>query len=256
MRMAKKDHRSLKNIMIRSPRLTISLVCLGLSALANAATRPMEPKDLPGFKQVQDPQISPGGKWVAFVVTEHDAKENAYQSDIWLVSTTAGEPFQFTRHPKNDRAPQFSPDGTRLAFISEREDKPQVYLADVRGGEPWRLTELKAGVSGFAWSLDGTWMALLASDPPSEDEEKRTKAKDDERVVDQDFKMTHLHRIEVGTRETKRLTEGAFTLSDAHISPDGSEIVAVRRPTPKADDGSAADIVIVDASPPGSRTVR
>ena len=248
MRMAKKDYRSLKNIMIRSPRLTISLVCLGLSALANAATRPMEPKDLPGFKQVQDPQISPGGKWVAFVVTEHDAKENAYQSDIWLVSTTAGEPFQFTRHPKNDRAPQFSPDGTRLAFISEREDKPQVYLADVRGGEPWRLTELKAGVSGFAWSLDGTWMALLASDPPSEDEEKRTKAKDDERVVDQDFKMTHLHRIEVGTRETKRLTEGAFTLSDAHISPDGSEIVAVRRPTPKADDGSAADIVIVPSS--------
>jgi hypothetical protein len=82
---------------------------------------------------------------------------------------------------------------------------------------------------------------------PSEDEEKRTKAKDDERVADQDLRMSHLHRIDATSRETKRLTEGNFTLADAGISPDGTEIAAVRRPTPKADDGSGSDIVLIPA---------
>ncbi len=228
--------------------LTSALLLLSAMPYAHAGDRVMEPKDVPTIRAAQDPQVSPDGRTVAFVVSEVDAKENVYQTDIWLVSAGGGEPFRFTRHPKNDRAPQFSPDGTKLAFISEREEKPQIFLADVRGGEPWKLSDLKGGVSGFAWSPDGAWIAALSADAPSEDEEKRTKAKDDERVVDQDFRMTHLHRIEVATKETKRLTEGAFTLSDARISPDGAEIAAVRRPTPKADDGSASDIVIVPST--------
>jgi len=227
--------------------LTGALLLLTLGP-ADAGDRIMEAKDIPGIRAAQDPQVSPDGRLVAFVVSEVDAKDNVYQTDIWLVSTSGGEPYRFTRHPKNDRAPQFSPDGKVLAFISEREEKPQIFLADLRGGEPWKLSDLKGGVSGFAWSPDGTWIAALSADTPSEDEEKRTKAKDDERVVDQDFRMTHLHRIEVATKETKRLTEGAFTLSDARISPDGTEIAAVRRPTPKADDGSASDVVIVPAA--------
>ncbi|MEO8499404.1 MAG: S9 family peptidase [Vicinamibacteria bacterium] len=227
--------------------LTAALVLLAIPPL-HAGDRRMEAKDIPTLRAAQDAQVSPDGKTVAFVVSEVDTKENVYQTDIWFVSTGGGEPFRFTRHPKNDRAPQFSPDGTKLAFISEREDKPQIFLADVRGGEPWKLSELKGGVSGFAWSPDGSWIAALSADTPSEDDEKRTKAKEDERVVDHDFRMTHLHRIDVATRETKRLTEGAFTLSDPHVSPDGTEIVAVSRPTPKADDGSASDIVLVPSN--------
>ena len=225
-----------------------ALLLFGAIAPASGGDRIMEPKDIPTIRAAQDAQVSPDGRMVAFVVSEVDAKENVYQTDIWLVSTSGGEPFRFTRHPKNDRSPLFSPDGTKLAFISEREEKPQIFLADLRGGEPWKLSDLKGGVSGFAWSPDGSWIAALSADAPSEDEEKRTKAKHDERVVDQDFRMTHLHRIDVATKETKRLTEGAFTLSDARVSPDGAEIAAVRRPTPKADDGSASDIVVVPAT--------
>ena len=228
--------------------LTGAFLLLSVLRPAHAGDRVMEAKDIPNIRAAQDAQVSPDGRTVAFVVSEVDAKENVYQTDIWLVSTGGGEPFRFTRHPKNDRSPQFSPDGTKLAFLSEREEKPQIFVADVRGGEPWKLSDLKGGVSGFAWSPDGAWIAALSADAPSEDEEKRTKAKDDERVVDQDFRMTHLHRIEVATKETKRLTEGAFTLSDARISPDGAEIAAVRRPTPKADDGSASDIVVVPST--------
>ena len=228
--------------------LTGALLLLSALRPAHAGERVMEAKDIPTIRAAQDAQISPDGRLVAFVVSEVDTKENVYQTDLWLVSTGGGEPFRFTRHPKNDRAPQFSPDGTKLAFLSEREEKAQIYLAEVRGGEPWKLSDLKGGVSAFAWSADGSWIAALSADTPSEDEEKRTKAKDDERVADQDFRMTHLHRIDAATKETKRLTEGAFTLSDPRVSPDGAEIALVRRPTPRADDGSASDIVLVPAA--------
>jgi len=233
--------------MTIQPRAFAAFI-LGLAASVGAGERRMEPKDIPAVRQAQDPQISSDGRWVAFVVNEVDTRENAFQSDIWLVSTVAGEPFKFTRHPKNDRSPRFSPDGARLAFISERDEKPQIFVADLRGGEPWRLSELKSGVSGFTWSPDGTWIAALSADAPTEEQEKLAKAKDDETIVDENLRMTHLHRIEVSTREVKRLTEGGFTLSDPDISPDGAQIAAVRRPSPKADDGGRSDIVLIPSN--------
>lgn len=213
-----------------------------------ADTRAMTPKDLLALRQVSEPAMSPDGAWVAFTVTTHDARENGYQSDVYLVSAAAGEPFALTRHPKNDRSPQFSPDGQRLAFISDREEKAQIFLMDLRGGEPWKVTEAKGGVSSFTWSADSKWIAFTSTDTASDEEEKRTKAKDDEKVVDQDFKMTHMWRVDIASREMKRLTEGAFTLSDPRISPDGNLIVAVRRQTPKADDGNTSDIVAIAAT--------
>ena len=103
---------------------------------ASAGDRLMEAKDIPAIRAAQDAQVAPDGRTVAFVVSEVDAKDNVYQTDIWLVSTGGGEPFRFTRHAKNDRAPQFSPDGTKLAFISEREKRPQIFITDIHDNKP------------------------------------------------------------------------------------------------------------------------
>lgn len=215
---------------------------------AVADGRPMTPKDVVELKQVSNPQISPDGSRVVFVVAELDAKENLYQSDLWAVGAAEGDPLRLTRHPKNDRAPQWSPDGKHIAFISEREEKPQVFLMDARGGEAWKLTDAKGGASAFSWAPDGKSIAYLATEAPSDDEEKKTKAKDDERVIDRDFKMAHLFTIDVESRKSARLTEGPFTLADPRFSPDGKQIAVVRRPTPKADDGDLSDVLIVPAA--------
>src|SRR5262249_2560372 len=102
---------------------------------------------------------------------------------------------------------------------------------------------------------DGAAIAYLATDAPSDDEEKKTKAKRDEKVVDRDFKMAHLWTIELQSKKATRLTEGPFTLSDPRFSPDGKEIAVVRRPTPKADDGDLADGVIVARSGGATRVL-
>ncbi|MCY2964309.1 MAG: hypothetical protein NT069_11855 [Planctomycetota bacterium] len=75
--------------------------------------------DLTRIIWVSDPQIAPDGKSIVFV-RKHVGEKNNYVTNIWSVSTDGGEPRQFTSGGK-DRRPRFSPDGSRLALISERE---------------------------------------------------------------------------------------------------------------------------------------
>jgi dipeptidyl aminopeptidase/acylaminoacyl peptidase len=223
---------------------TVALFLAIAGPAVSAEKRVVTPADVIALRQVSEPTPSPDGTRVAFVVAEIDEKENLYQSDVWIAGV-GGDPYRVTRHPKNDKAPAWSPDGKNLAFLSEREEKAQIFLVDARGGEPWKLTDAKAGVAAFCWSPDAKAIAYVATDAPTDEEEKKTKAKNDEKVVDKDPKMAHLWTIDLDTKKATRLTEGGFTLADPQWSPDGSAIAAVRRPTPRADDDQLSDVVIV-----------
>src|SRR5919198_1792170 len=92
--------------------------------------RAMTPQDITRIRFVSDPQLSPDGRRVAFVVTRLSEDQDEYLSNIWVVDTTGGEPRRFTTGQRRDTAPRWSPDGTRLAFVSDRDatKKPQLYV--------------------------------------------------------------------------------------------------------------------------------
>src|SRR5207244_9655260 len=91
-----------------------------------------------------DARIAPDGATVAFVAWGIDREANDYRASIWLVPRDgSGEPRRLTRGEKQDAAPRWSPDGTQLAFVSNRETKAkQLYVLPVDGGEPLKLTDL------------------------------------------------------------------------------------------------------------------
>src|SRR3954454_19437966 len=123
---------------MRNPfRLTLAALALILSvAPLRAQTRPMELEDMFRFKRVSDPQISPDGKRVAYVIAEVLKDENRTNADIWLASADGvGEPRKLTSSPKHDRHPRWSPDGKWIAFESLREGTSQIYLLPIDGGE-------------------------------------------------------------------------------------------------------------------------
>lgn len=229
----------------------IALVALSLSALLATGLaqqkRAMTFEDVLALKNVSDAQVSPDGKWVAYVVTSADMTENASDADLWLVSTSGGEPIRLTTSKKNDNQPRWSPDSKRIAFVSAREEKPQIFLISPFGGEPDRLTDSKSGVQTFQWSPDGNRIAYVAPKNPTAEEEKKQKDKDDAQVIDKDFKFTRIWVIDVATKKASEMVKGDFSASDAQWSPSGSQIAYVVNPTPKADDGSTSDIWIVDA---------
>lgn len=230
-------------------RLALLLFASCFLPFAFGQKKPMDFDDVMKLKSVGSPQISPDGKWVAYTVTAADIKENAVNSDLWLVSTSGdAAPRQLTRHPKNDGSPRWSPDGRQIAFLSDRAERAQIYLMAPDGGEPEKLTDSKTAVSGFQWSPDGKQIAYLATDPPTEAEEKREKDKDDAQVTDHNFRMTHLWVIDLAGKKARRLTHGAYTVSDPQWSPDGRQIAYVTRPTPRADDGGLSDIWAIAAN--------
>src|SRR5262249_5620568 len=96
---------------------------------------------------------------------------NTLRSAIWLASLAGGPARQFTSGESQDSQPAWSPDGTRLAFVSTRhEGKPQVFVMDVAGGEARRLTTVADGATSPVWSPDGTRLCYTST--PETEEQK------------------------------------------------------------------------------------
>lgn len=127
--------------------------------------RKITPDDLFHIQLAGEPQLSPDGRKLAFVVSRIDKEKNEYNNRIYMMDARPGaQPVAFTGGPKSDRNPRWSPDGTQLAFISDRSGKSQIWLMDAFGGEARQLTRIKNGVSSApVWSPDGLSIAFTAA---------------------------------------------------------------------------------------------
>src|SRR5919201_4160210 len=127
--------------------------------------RPMAIEDLYRLRFVSDPQISPDGSQVAYVVSWVDPKDRTrYRSQIMLVPFDGSSPPRpLTSGKYRDTAPRWSPDGCFLAFLSNRdEERPQLFALPLQGGEPRQLTSLKRGAGAPVWSPNGDALAFSA----------------------------------------------------------------------------------------------
>src|SRR3954462_13557418 len=197
------------------------------------------------LKRAGSPEISPDGRWVAYTIRETNWDDNAYETEIWLADAAPGAARQLTNAKKSSQSPSWSPDGAKLAFVSDRTDKRQIYLISPQGGEAEALTTLEDGVGSFAWSPDGKTIAYSATEPKTAAIKDREKKYGEFLVAEQDHRMTHLFTIDVATRATKTLTSGAFTVGSFAWSHDGRSIAFDHRVNPALANGGSADISIV-----------
>ena len=152
-------------------RLAITAVGVAVcGALLSAQTtrRPLSVDDLGQIKEVRDPQCSPEGRAVAFVVSTTDVKEDKTHSHIWTVGVDGAGERQVTSSQDSESSPKFSPDGKYLSFTSSRPGKAkgnQVWLLERSGGEAFQLTDVKGRLQGYEWSPDSKRLALVVGDP-------------------------------------------------------------------------------------------
>jgi dipeptidyl aminopeptidase/acylaminoacyl peptidase len=213
-----------------SGRVFLTLL-LTLTAAAHAQLTPERALDRRG---ISDLRLSPDGNRLAFTVSE-PPKGDTRNTDIWMLDLRTREVRRFATSPKEDRSPNWSPDGKRLAFLSNREERTQIYAMPVDGGEAVALTKGKMDVESFNWSPDGRQISFLATEPKSEAEEKREKDKDDARVVDKDDKRTRLWVADATSGEARRVTSAPWQVQEAHWAPDGSRLYVVATDKPGSD---------------------
>ncbi len=123
--------------------------------------RPITAEDLYNLQFVEDPQISPDGKRIAFVKMTIDKLGNKYSRNIWIAEPNGRSRRlrQFTFGGGSAHSPRWSPDGSTLAFISNRDGKSQLYLIGLDGGEARAITSMPNGLSLPVWSAAGTRLA-------------------------------------------------------------------------------------------------
>jgi dipeptidyl aminopeptidase/acylaminoacyl peptidase len=197
----------------------------------------MEVRDVLALRSVSDPQISPDGKLVAYVVTRLDLEENVQDSDLWLVPAAGGEPRQLTFGKAADDSPQWAHDSSLLAFLSDRGEKKQVYAMRPGGGEAWPVTDWKTGVESFRLSPDGTRIAFLAKTAKSDEQEQREKDRGRPLVWSR-YYSDEWSRLFVAPLEDGRAGDArAVSPEDAHVaeavwSPDSLSLAYASWPSP------------------------
>jgi dipeptidyl aminopeptidase/acylaminoacyl peptidase len=208
---------------------------LSLVLAAQVASAPvLTPEQTLGVRSISDLRVSPDGARVAFVVSE-PPKSADRNRDIWLVTIASKETRRLTFTETAESSPRWSPDGRTLAFLSDRDGRNQIYLLPMEGGEATRLTDGKNAVRSFEWAPDGKRIALLATEPRSDAEEKKSKEKDDARVVDKDDKRTRVWMLDMATRSVSQVTRDPWDISDLKWMPRGDAVVVIATDHPESE---------------------
>ncbi len=203
--------------------------------------------DLYLHRKITSFHCAPGGPAAVAAVRSVDRENDDYLSRLWLFPLDGGEPRQLTGGPGKDTSPRLSPDGRRVAFVSDRGDgPPQLHLIALDGGEAARCGRLPAGAASPRWSADGASVFVKGfvkvdperrggrGEPPDDDPWPgrpeiawRLPYKSDG-VGYLLAREAHLFRIDAASGEHRQLTDGPFDVFGFDPSPDGRRIAFVR----------------------------
>ncbi len=253
--------------------------------------RPASPDDLYLLRLPTDVRLSPDGTRVAFSLQEAAPGKDAYRSSLWVVPVDgSAPPRRLTLGARRDICPRWSPDGSTLAFLSDRgavlaaggagdvvaevrtgrdadRGAIQVWLLPMDGGEAVQLTRLPEDVSDLAWSPDGTRLCVVSAatrpDRPATVREAGAPPARDARLIDRlQYQLNgagftydrepNLWLVDVRTGEPRRLTGGTSHDTAPAWSPDGSRIAFVSNRHTDADLTWRTDLYLVDADGSGA----
>jgi len=256
---------------MRSSVIFFSIVLVLFFSISSAEVLTVQ--DFVSMTRCTDPQVSPDGRWVAFVVSVPDLDEDRSNTDIWLVAPDGSRLKKLTNSDAADFHPRWAPDSRRIAFVSTRSGKPQIWLINIDGGEATKLTELSTGAFDPVWSPDGRTIAFYSfvypdcktdscnAEREKEKEESGVKARVTEKLLYRHWdswkegKRNHLFIVDVESGKTKDITSGEDYdyppypwggSGDYTFSPDGKKLCVVCKKVDMEATSTNTDLFLID----------
>jgi dipeptidyl aminopeptidase/acylaminoacyl peptidase len=253
-----------------------SVLILAFAAVANAQDSRFTVEDLLKVRRVSDPQVSPDGRSVAFVVGDVNLDANRVVNQIYVKPVAGGSPKQLTS-ANSATSPRWSPDGKQIAFITDG----QIWVMDSDGDDKKQITKISTGAGGPVWSPDGNWIAFTSEvypDCTDDDcnrrkdeaaEKSKVKAHITERLLYRhwnewrDVKRTHVFVVSSKGGAARELTPGDFDSPpyaassnvDFSFSPDGNELAFVKNPDKVEATSTNSDIYVVSVTGGAARNI-
>jgi dipeptidyl aminopeptidase/acylaminoacyl peptidase len=239
-----------------------------------ATPHPMTLDDAEHLLDVDNPQLSPDGKWIAYTVRRVDTKADKNVTDLWMVNWDGSQDLQLTYEVDHSISnPRWSPEGKYLSFLSDRPGTAnvkgsQVWVLDRRGGEARQLTSVKGKLSTYEWSPDAKKLLLIIAEDPEQEAKDKEKGESEKEkpkpiVVDRyQFKQDIEGYLSTNTRPDliylydlasakldKLTTDTKFKEENAVWSPDGTQIAYISNHDPDPDRSTNTDVFVVTAAP-------
>lgn len=235
-------------------RLVAALLALALYAPAQTK-HPLTFEDMMSLKRIDEPVISPNGRWVAFAAQDVNLEANTRTRHIWVVPVAGGEARKITNDPAGEERPRWAPDGKQFLYISSKEGGSQVWIADFDAATgavtaTRKLTSISTGAEGGLWSPDGANILFVSSVYPDcpddacnrQRDEGKSKSKVKASIFNKllfrhwstytQFKRSHLFVVPVAGGTPRDITPGdhdvpPFNLGGQDLytfSTDGKEV--------------------------------
>jgi acylaminoacyl-peptidase len=142
------------------PTLSLIVTLLLAAQIQTQEKKPFQPMDVFRLEFASDPQIAPDAKRIVYVRNFMDIRKDRRRSNLWIIDADGSQHRALTQGDANDRAPRWSPDGKRLAYLAAGEGETQLMCRWMDTGDVGRLATLPAEPQGLAWSPDGRALAF------------------------------------------------------------------------------------------------
>jgi dipeptidyl aminopeptidase/acylaminoacyl peptidase len=201
------------------------MIYISLPVFSQEKISKFTPQDYLAMSSLSSPRMSPDGTLIVYSLGEKKKWDSRANHNLWLISPDGTKRIQLTNADKSDWNPQWSPDGSKIAFLSNRSGKPQVHAISLSGGESQQVTFAENGVDSYKW-IDNTTIVYISPVPRDAALVKAEEEAGGGYVVGTKATTSHLWVQSLTDKnDTEKITDGTYYIMDMCPSPDGKYFV-------------------------------